>query len=102
VSGLLIVNADDVGHDRAATDATLECVEAGRITSVSAMVHMEDSRRASEILGPADVGIGLHLNVSEGFTDPQPPRAFVSGRRGSWVGSRVTARASGAAGSTTR
>ena len=39
------------------------------------MVYMEDSQRASEVQRLVQIGIGLHLNLSEGFTDPAtPPR----------------------------
>ncbi len=44
--GVLIVNADDWGRDRETTDHTLECVVGGAVSSVSAMVFMEDSTRA--------------------------------------------------------
>jgi predicted glycoside hydrolase/deacetylase ChbG (UPF0249 family) len=71
--GLLIVNADDVGYDAHHTDATLECLTARRLTSATAMVYMEDSDRASALLKDADLGIGLHLNLSEAFTDPKTP-----------------------------
>lgn len=71
--GFLIVSADDVGRDREATDRTLECFEAGRVTSASAMVYMEDSDRASAALGAARIPVGLHINLSEPFTDPDTP-----------------------------
>jgi predicted glycoside hydrolase/deacetylase ChbG (UPF0249 family) len=37
---MLIVNADDWGRSVAETDSALRCYQAGRITSVSAMVFM--------------------------------------------------------------
>jgi predicted glycoside hydrolase/deacetylase ChbG (UPF0249 family) len=70
----LIVNADDLGYNAHHTDTTLECLTARRITSATAMVYMEDSDRASAILKHADLGIGVHLNLSEAFTDPRTPR----------------------------
>ena len=71
--GLLIVNADDVGHDVDATDGTLECFAAGRITSASAMVYMQDSDRASGLLREAGIPVGLHINLTEAFSDPATP-----------------------------
>jgi chitin disaccharide deacetylase len=71
--GLLIVNADDLGHDRDTTDATMECVAAGRITSATAMVFMDDSKRAASLFESAPIGVGLHLNVSEPFTERGAP-----------------------------
>jgi predicted glycoside hydrolase/deacetylase ChbG (UPF0249 family) len=71
--GLLIVNADDLGYDAHHTDCIRECLTARRITSATAMVYMEDSDRASAILKNADLGIGLHLNLSEAFTDSATP-----------------------------
>src|SRR5437868_14435949 len=40
------LNADDWGRSGAETDAALRCYKGGRITSVSAMVFMQDSERA--------------------------------------------------------
>jgi chitin disaccharide deacetylase len=71
--GLLIVNADDLGYDPHHTDAARECLGAGRITSATAMVYMQDSDRASAVFRNSELGIGLHLNFSEAFTDPNTP-----------------------------
>src|ERR1700710_640786 len=49
MSGLLIVNADDWGGERRSTEAIQEAFDAGRVTSTTAMVYMEDSGRAAEI-----------------------------------------------------
>jgi chitin disaccharide deacetylase len=72
-TGLLIVNADDWGHDERTTDAIERCFGAGRVTSVSAMVGMADSARAAEAARHADVPAGLHLNLIERFSDPSLP-----------------------------
>ena len=66
---MLIINADDWGRSAAETDAALRCYKAGRITSVSAMVFMEDSERAAELALEHNLDVGLHLNFSEQFTD---------------------------------
>src|SRR4051794_11745247 len=71
--GLLIVSSDDFGHDRAATDRAVDCFRAGLITSASAMVFMEDSRRASELAREARLPAGLHINLSEPYTETAAP-----------------------------
>lgn len=73
MSGLLIVNADDLGHDEQATDATIACARDRRITSATAMVYMADSERAAELAGNAPLGVGLHLNLSESFSGDGVP-----------------------------
>ena len=70
---LLIVNADDLGKSRAATDAAVEFFLVARVTSTTAMVYMEDSRRAAEIARSEGMPVGLHLNVSEILTAPDVP-----------------------------
>jgi predicted glycoside hydrolase/deacetylase ChbG (UPF0249 family) len=72
-SGLLIVNADDWGSDSSTTDRTLECVERGAVSSVSAMVFMEDSERAAAIARDRSIDAGLHLNLTTPFTGPLVP-----------------------------
>jgi predicted glycoside hydrolase/deacetylase ChbG (UPF0249 family) len=53
----------------AETDAAFKCYRGGRITSVSAMVFMQDSERAAKLANNSDLDVGLHLNFSEEFTD---------------------------------
>jgi predicted glycoside hydrolase/deacetylase ChbG (UPF0249 family) len=72
-SGLLIVSADDWGHDSGATDAIHECFQAGAVSSVSAMVHMSDSARAAELAIGGGEPVGLHINLTEAFTGPDCP-----------------------------
>ncbi len=64
---LLIVNADDWGLDRQTTDRTLECCRPGAVSSVSAMVFMEDSERAAAIARERGIEAGLHLNFTTPF-----------------------------------
>ncbi|RQW78332.1 MAG: ChbG/HpnK family deacetylase, partial [Geobacter sp.] len=64
---MIIINADDWGRYNTDTDAALACFEAGRITSVTAMVFMEDSGRAAELARDSGVDVGLHLNLSQTF-----------------------------------
>jgi chitin disaccharide deacetylase len=67
-SGHLIINADDWGRDRETTDRTFDCVHRGTVSAVSAMVFMEDSRRAAGISRESGIDTGLHLNFSASFT----------------------------------
>jgi predicted glycoside hydrolase/deacetylase ChbG (UPF0249 family) len=75
MSGLLIVNADDWGGERRSTEAIQEAFDAGRVTSTTAMVYMEDSERAAEIARGEKLPVGLHLNLTQPFTgaDAPPP-----------------------------
>jgi len=61
---MLIITADDFGIDKQATDSILFSYKTGRITSISAMVFMQDSMRASEMASGLDVEIGFHLNLT--------------------------------------
>ena len=66
---MLIINADDFGRSVAETDAALQVLPAGRLTSLSAMVFMADSERAAELAkGEKELDVGLHLNFTERFT----------------------------------
>jgi len=65
---MLIINADDLGQSVADTDAALTCFRAGRITSASVMVFMDDSERAARLAQAAHLDVGLHLNFTAPFT----------------------------------
>src|SRR5258708_5317705 len=67
-AGSLIINADDWGRSRDTTDRTLECCERGSISSVSAMVFMEDSERAAALARERGIDAGLHLNFTTPFS----------------------------------
>jgi hypothetical protein len=69
-AGMLVVNADDWGHDDETTTRTLECVVRGSVSSVSAMVFMEDSERAAAIARERGIDAGLHLNFTTPFSAP--------------------------------
>ena len=67
---MLIINADDWGRSVVETDAALKCYRERRITTVSAMVLMQDSKRAARLAKDYELDdVGLHLNFSEEFTD---------------------------------
>src|SRR5208337_4418972 len=63
-AGVLIVNADDWGRDRETTERILQCVRCESVSSVSAMVFMEDSERAAVIAQETGIDGGLHLNLT--------------------------------------
>jgi predicted glycoside hydrolase/deacetylase ChbG (UPF0249 family) len=65
---MLIINADDWGRSVAETDAALGCFLKGRISSVTAMMFMEDSERAAELAKEYGVEAGLHLNLNQPYT----------------------------------
>ena len=74
-AGVLIVNADDWGRDRETTERILQCVRCESVSSVSAMVFMEDSERAAAIAQETGIDGGLHLNLTTPFSAPEcPPR----------------------------
>jgi predicted glycoside hydrolase/deacetylase ChbG (UPF0249 family) len=76
-SGCLIVNADDWGRDSETTERILECVRHRTISSVSAMVFMEDSERASATARERAIDVGLHLNLTTPFSVPGAPKQLV-------------------------
>lgn len=69
----VILNADDWGRDAETTSRTLACWHHQTLSSVSAMVFMEDSQRAADIARQYGVDAGLHLNFTLGFTAHQCP-----------------------------
>jgi predicted glycoside hydrolase/deacetylase ChbG (UPF0249 family) len=72
---LLIVNADDWGGMREATEAIETCFASGAISSATAMVHMADSRRAADVARERERPIGLHLNLTQVFESAEAPTA---------------------------
>ena len=71
--GLLVINADDWGRNRETTDRTAECVHRGSVSSVSAMVFMQDSERAAGIAREREIDAGLHLNFTTPFSAANCP-----------------------------
>jgi chitin disaccharide deacetylase len=75
--GNLIVNADDWGLNHETTDRISECVLLGAVSSVSAMVFMEDSERAASVARERGIDAGLHLNLTESFSAARCPTSLV-------------------------
>jgi len=65
---MLIINADDFGRSRLVTDRILSCYKQGSVTSMSAMVFMEDSQRAADLAKEYGIDAGLHLNFTQKLT----------------------------------
>ncbi len=70
---MLIINADDLGRDRIATDTCLDCHRRKRITSASLMVFMSDSARAADLANRESLETGLHLNLVLPYDGPDVP-----------------------------
>jgi len=76
-AGLLIINADDWGRDHETTERIFECALRGTISSVSAMVFMEDSERAAAMARESGIDAGLHLNFTTPFSARHCPSSLV-------------------------
>lgn len=74
----VIVNADDWGRDADTTDRSLDCLRHDAVSSVSAMVFMEDSERAALVARQHDVDAGLHLNLTTAFSASQCPARLMA------------------------
>ena len=80
-AGRLIVNADDWGRDRETTDRTRDCLVLGTVSSVSAMVFMEDSERAAAMARGRGIDAGLHLNFTAPFSSADCPAQLAEYQR---------------------
>jgi hypothetical protein len=69
-TGVLIVNADDWGCDRATTDRIFDCIRQRKVSSTSGMVFMEDSERAAALAREHRVDVGIHLNFTTPYSAP--------------------------------
>jgi hypothetical protein len=62
------MNADDWGRNNEITERIYECIHQKTVSSVSAMVYMEDSERAAAIANERGIDAGLHLNFTTPFS----------------------------------
>ena len=79
--GILIVNADDWGRNQETTNRIFDCTARGTVSSVSAMVFMEDSERAAKIAREQGVDAGLHLNFTTPFSTSGAPSRLTEHQR---------------------
>lgn len=75
--GALIVNADDWGRNHETTERIHECILRGAVSSVSAMVFMEDSEPAATVARERGIDAGLHLNLTTTFSAARCPSSLV-------------------------
>ena len=80
-TGQLILNADDWGLDADTTERTSECIVQGTVSSVSAMVFMEDSERAADLARARGIDVGLHLNFTAPFSASNCPKPLAESQR---------------------
>lgn len=81
LAGVLIINADDWGRDRENTERILECILRGTVSSVSAMVFMNDSERAAAVAQEQGIDAGLHINFTTPFSAPSCPGTLAERQR---------------------
>jgi predicted glycoside hydrolase/deacetylase ChbG (UPF0249 family) len=84
---MVVITADDYGKSPSVTDSIRNCVSRGRITSVSAMVFMEDSERAASLARKDDMEVGLHLNFTLAYNARTVPGGILDhqGRVGRYL-----------------
>jgi len=71
----LIVNADDLGWTEGVNRGILEAFRHGIVTSTSLMANGEAFANAIELARTApDLGVGVHLNLSDGASVAQPAK----------------------------
>ncbi len=75
---MIVVNADDWGRSVAETNAAEACFKARRITSVTAMVFMDDSVRAASLAREGGLRVGLHLNFSQPYSSRLCPSSVLN------------------------
>jgi predicted glycoside hydrolase/deacetylase ChbG (UPF0249 family) len=80
-TGLLIVNADDLGGNPLATDRIVAGLHARILTSATAMMYMADSGRAAGLAREAGLPTGLHLNFTQAYDDPDVPAPVAARQR---------------------
>ncbi|WP_066732022.1 ChbG/HpnK family deacetylase [Cupriavidus sp. D384] len=70
----LIINADDFGLDRETFNTTVDCFEAGLLTSATIMVGCDASAQAYDFArqNRKRFSFGLHFNIVDGFRPVAP------------------------------
>ncbi len=68
----LIINADDYGMSKSINDAIVELAGLGSVSSVGVMINMPYINNIKELVEIETLGIGLHLNLTQGFPVSEP------------------------------
>ena len=68
----LIINADDFGITQSANESIIELAQLGALSSTTVMTNMPHAVDVIKLLDIANVGIGLHINLTQGkpVSDP--------------------------------
>lgn len=77
LDSVVIVNADDWGWNGEATTRIFDCIRRDAVSSVSAMLFMDDSERAAAIARENNIDAGLHLNFTTPFTGSEVPHRLI-------------------------
>ncbi len=79
----VIINADDLGFSQGVTEGIFRAHRRGVVTSATIMTNMPAAREAAEQL-PAfpTLGVGVHLNASQGEPLSEVGRRHLAGRDG--------------------
>ena len=88
----LIVNADDFGISRDATDAIIDCHRDGIVTSTTLMSNMPSAEYAAlKARAFPKLSVGLHLNLIEGKPVAAPDKvdSLVDSEGNFWDGSKL-------------
>lgn len=87
---LLVINADDLGYSRQRTAGIFRCSRAcgGVVTAASLLANGVSAEAAIDQFKqfPADVALGLHVNVTEGKPISPPDRVHSLLRDGLFLG----------------
>ncbi len=78
-----IINADDFGFSPSVTDGILRAHRQGVVTSTTVMTNAPDAERSVSLLAEApELGVGVHLNASQGACLSAEGRAALAGADG--------------------
>ena len=69
----LIINADDFGITQSANESIMDLAKLGVLSSTTVMTNMPHAGDVMKLLDIANIGIGLHINLTQGkpVSDPQ-------------------------------
>lgn len=68
----LIINADDFGITKSANESIIELANLGVLSSTTVMANMPHASEITELLAIEKIGIGLHINLTQGMPISNP------------------------------